>query len=299
MTCPPLTLWGHRGCRGRQSPPENSLAAFAEAIAQGADGIELDVFLTRDEQLVVFHDDRLERLSDGRGLISAQGLHELRALRLKSPAGTATDQGIPTLIEVLDLVAAWRQAACRDDRHRARAAAFVVNIETKGWGIAEFVVAEVAKRLASGWTHRNFLNSSFDMRTLRRMRQLMPQLALGALFAGPLQQPRAPWDVTVDELASCLAQVTDVQPETVNLTLPSLRQPGALDLIRSAGARPVAWTADEAPPESLTADEGRALVRFLADNDVVLITDATGAMRALEQAASRPVPEQDAGDERL
>src|ERR1041385_827193 len=49
-----IQVWGHRGCRGSGNPPENSLEAFQAAIDQGADGFELDVFLTRDDQLVIF-----------------------------------------------------------------------------------------------------------------------------------------------------------------------------------------------------------------------------------------------------
>jgi glycerophosphoryl diester phosphodiesterase len=279
-----MKVWGHRGCRGPTSPPENSLRAFSAAIAQGADGIELDVFLTRDRQLVVFHDDRLEGLSDGYGSIASHALHELQSVRLKSAGGTLSDEGIPTLSEVLNLVGAWRQDACRDTQHRARAEEFVVNIETKGLGIAAFVAAEVERRLASGWTPQNFLNSSFDMDSLREMRRLLPELPIGVLFEGPLARPAAPWDITLDELRLCIAQVTDIHADTINITLPSVRQAGALDVIRQAGARPVAWTSDEVVPQALPADEGSELIRFLMDNDIILITDFPGPIRALERA---------------
>src|ERR1051326_7087798 len=98
-------VWGHRGCRGPRNPPENSLTAFQSAIDQGAHGVELDVFLTQDHHLVVFHDDTLERMTDGHGSITSCTLAEIHRLRLKSPDGQITQATIPTLDEVLDIVA--------------------------------------------------------------------------------------------------------------------------------------------------------------------------------------------------
>lgn len=274
-----LQIWGHRGCRGPEAPPENSLRAFAAAIGQEANGIELDVFLTRDRQLVVFHDETLERLSDGRGAISAATRAELHTVRLKSAAGELTEQGIPTLAEVLDLVEAWR----RDAADMARAASFVVNIETKGRGIAQHVAREVSRRVEAGWRYDNFLNSSFDLATLAEMRELLPALPIGALFEGPLGRPAAPWDLRLEELQHCLRESAGLRPDTVNITLPSLCLPGAVALIRDSGARPVAWTAGERPPLSLPAEEAQALIRFLLEQEIVLITDFPGEMRALER----------------
>ena len=71
---------GHRGASGYA--PENTRAAFARAIAMGADAIETDVQLTADGQLVLFHDATVERTSDGRGPLADYTLAELRALDL-------------------------------------------------------------------------------------------------------------------------------------------------------------------------------------------------------------------------
>jgi glycerophosphoryl diester phosphodiesterase len=279
-----LKIWGHRGCRSPISPPENSLRAFQEAIAQGANGIELDVFPTRDGHLVVFHDDVLEGRSDGYGAVASHSLSELRAVRLKSHVGELTNDGIPTLGEVLDLIDAWRRGTHRDGQEKARAADFVVNIETKGVGIAACVAAELKRRLGSGWAHHNFLNSSFDLRSLREMKQLFPELPIGALFEGPLIHPVAPWDITMEELRFCIAQVEDIRPNTINITLPSLRQPGAVGLIRESGTTPLAWTSDEAAPQTMAPQEFHKMMCFLIDNDITLITDFPGPIRKLERA---------------
>ena len=275
-----LKLWGHRGCRDPDMPPENSLAAFRAAIAGGADGIELDVFLTRDEQLVVFHDETLERLSNGSGAIRSHSLAYCQSLLLRSTTGEITRESIPTLSEVLDMVETWRRHAPTDPR----AAAFVVNIETKGQGISGFVAKEIERRVRGVWRYANFVNSSFDVDSLTDMRRLLPQLPLGALFEGPLGRPQAPYDVTLDELRLCVSRVTHLKPDTVNITLPSLRQPGALEIIRGAGARPVAWTSNERPPDTLAAHELEDMIGFLRANEITLITDFPGKLRALDDS---------------
>ena len=60
-------IFAHRGAS--RYAPENTLPAFALAAEQGADGVELDVHLTRDDQLVVIHDETLERTTDGAGWV--------------------------------------------------------------------------------------------------------------------------------------------------------------------------------------------------------------------------------------
>ena len=88
--------------RGLHSPdknrPENSLPAFAEAAAAGY-GVELDVRLTRDGALVVFHDDDLSRLCGREEKVEALTLDEIRELRL-----CGTEFGIPLLSEALEIL---------------------------------------------------------------------------------------------------------------------------------------------------------------------------------------------------
>ena len=95
-------LRGHFAHRGLyaldQSVPENSLAAFEAAIAKGV-GIELDVQASADLELYVFHDDALKRMCGVEGLLEEESADALNALRL-----SATDQPIPHLSDVLDLV---------------------------------------------------------------------------------------------------------------------------------------------------------------------------------------------------
>jgi glycerophosphoryl diester phosphodiesterase len=86
---------GHRGARGHA--PENTLKSIEAGIAAGADLVELDVQRTRDDQLVIMHDKRVDRTTNGSGLVSEMSLTELREL----DAGLG--ERIPTIEEVLDV----------------------------------------------------------------------------------------------------------------------------------------------------------------------------------------------------
>ncbi|HMD14677.1 MAG TPA: glycerophosphodiester phosphodiesterase family protein, partial [Bacteroidota bacterium] len=98
----PLII-AHRGSSA--VAPENTLAAFKQAIRDRADAVELDIQLTSDGEVVVFHDRRLERTTDGKGLLQNHSLQELRALSAGawfSPGFSS--ETIPTLQEVFDLI---------------------------------------------------------------------------------------------------------------------------------------------------------------------------------------------------
>ena len=73
-----MKIMAHRGCSGQY--PENTMLAFRKAVEAGCDGIELDVHVTRDGMLVVFHDDTLERTTDGRGRLCDHSFEQLRRL---------------------------------------------------------------------------------------------------------------------------------------------------------------------------------------------------------------------------
>jgi len=150
---------GHRGTKGLE--PENTLRAIRRALALGVDGVEIDVYLAGG-QLVVIHDETLERTTNGRGRVEEQSFDYLRSL----DAGQR--EKIPTLREVFETV----------DRR-----AFI-NIELKGGRTAEPVfelIGEYAGR--RGWTEEDFLVSSFDLRELGKLKGR--GIRLGVLFSEP------------------------------------------------------------------------------------------------------------------
>lgn len=146
---PNPVIVAHRGASA--TAPENTLAAFQEAIAQKADGIELDVQLTRDGVPVVFHDDSLRRLTGKPGKPTAKTWSELQPLRV-----LGSDERIPRLIDVLVLT-------------RGRV---VVQIELKRGVRVAPVVAAIRQARAASWV----ILASFEVNLVREAAELAPRI---------------------------------------------------------------------------------------------------------------------------
>ena len=153
-----MICFGHRGACGYE--PENTLRSVRRALELGADGVEVDAQVA-DGQLIVIHDDTLNRTTNGSGLVAEKSFAYLRSL----DAGLG--ERIPTLAEVFDSV-----------NRRA-----VVNIELKGPGTAEPVVRLIEQYVRTGgWRYENFLVSSFDLAQIQTAKKLLPELRTGALI---------------------------------------------------------------------------------------------------------------------
>ncbi|MFN2165068.1 MAG: glycerophosphodiester phosphodiesterase [Anaerolineae bacterium] len=154
-----LLCIGHRGACGHA--PENTLASVRKALELGAPCLEIDVYHV-DHRLVVFHDDRLERTTNGTGYLLEQRFDYLHTL----DAGRG--ERIPTLEEVFETV----------DRRAG------VNIEIKGPATARPVVGLLGELRRRGWPDELILVSSFDHRQLAEVRRLDPTIRIGALIVG-------------------------------------------------------------------------------------------------------------------
>lgn len=178
---PGFTVIGHRGARGHA--PENTLLGIDIGIQLGAHWVEFDV-QHHGDALLLMHDLRLERTTNGSGLLSAQPLEALRAL----DAGQG--QQIPTLQEALDLI---------DQR-------VGVNIELKTWNGCAAAVARVLREyLADGWPAERLLVSSFHLPELWEFKQLLPEVPVGALICGvPLD-----WAGVAAELKAASLNLSD------------------------------------------------------------------------------------------
>jgi glycerophosphoryl diester phosphodiesterase len=95
-------VWAHRGASGYR--PENTMEAFELAIKQGADGIELDVHTSADGELIVMHDETVDRVTDKTGLIKDMTLAQLKELKVSTDVEPNGIYRVPTLVEVLDLM---------------------------------------------------------------------------------------------------------------------------------------------------------------------------------------------------
>ena len=103
----------HRGASAER--PEHTMAAYELALTEGADGVECDVRLTRDGHLVCVHDRRVDRTSNGTGLVSEMTLAELLKLDYGSWHSSSTDDGpqdntgLLTLDDLVALVLDWKR----------------------------------------------------------------------------------------------------------------------------------------------------------------------------------------------
>ncbi len=170
--------FAHRGAS--HEAPENTLAAFLLAAELGADGIELDVQLSKDGEVVVIHDFVLETTTNGQGPVSNRTLAELKELDAGSSFDPVfADQRIPTLQEVIEAVG--RQ--------------LLLNIELKTKSKRDDALAQAIVRIVE--EHHlldRIVVSSFNPLALRQVRNLNPWIPLGLLYAP--DQPlilRRPW----------------------------------------------------------------------------------------------------------
>lgn len=162
----PLVL-GHRGAS--YDAPENTLAAFALAKQQGADGVELDTTLTSDGIPVVIHDLVLDNTTNGTGVVNQHSIREIKALDAGSHFDSSfKGETIPTLGEALEITAPD----------------MIINIELKtaSWRTSglEAAVLNVIRRHAAA--NRVFI-SSFNPLALRRFHALAPEIPIGYLYS--------------------------------------------------------------------------------------------------------------------
>ncbi|MEO8287608.1 MAG: glycerophosphodiester phosphodiesterase family protein [Chloroflexota bacterium] len=161
-------LIAHRG--GSLEAPENTMAAFQHAIDLGMRYVELDVQMSSDGELMVIHDETLDRTTNGSGAVGDYTYDELRKLSAGAHFGPEyAEERIPTLREVLDL--------CVD-------AGVGVVIELKSPALYIGMEEKVAALLAEMWLRgaENLWCISFDHPAIRKMRTLDATIPLGYLY---------------------------------------------------------------------------------------------------------------------
>jgi glycerophosphoryl diester phosphodiesterase len=153
-------IWAHRGAS--KIAPENTMAAFSAAVELGADGLELDIHLSRDGIPVVIHDESLERTTDGRGLVADASLEQLQ--QLDAGGWFSPDfmgESLPTLAEVLSVFSGKLR----------------LNLELK-----EFSAGVAVLSLLRQHSDAEVVISSFDYDLLKGLRSLAETLPLAVLF---------------------------------------------------------------------------------------------------------------------
>lgn len=189
---------GHRGIP--HLAPENTMASFDAAIAHGADGLETDVQMTKDGELVLIHDETLDRTTNGKGLVAAHTLRELKSLDAGSRFSPAfQNEKIPTLREFLEFVSG------RD---------LLINIEIKSGivlypGIEQKLIAMLHELgLAS-----SVIISSFNHYSLVTCKEIDSTIKTGILYMAGLYKP---WHYAKTVGADALHPLFySVRPETI------------------------------------------------------------------------------------
>lgn len=206
-------IWkvAHRGASGEA--PENTIASFKRAIAQGADVIETDAQLSKDKEIVLLHDETVERTTDGRGRVCELTLKELKSLDAGSWFGKKfSGERIPTLSEAIAIV-----------RGKAK-----LDIELKGKD--PLLPKEVVNLLKKETFIKKAIVSSFNHFFLKEVKRLESPIITGLLFATPLQERKWKW--------------ADLILPRYNLITEDL-----VEKAHSKGLKIIAWTVDN--PEEI------------------------------------------------
>ena len=174
-------IYGHRGSKGQF--PENTLLSFQQAINEGVDGIELDVHLTKDKEVVVIHDERLDRTTNGSGFINKLTLEEIKqySAGVKYADYDRYEESwnlekVPTLQEVLELLAPYD---------------LELNIELKTNLIQyEGLEEKVLSILKDFPERKKVILSSFHLQTLLNIRRLDSHAQIAYLLNQPIPLPK-------------------------------------------------------------------------------------------------------------
>ena len=206
----PMRVFAHRGDSAHVA--ENTIAAFVAARDAGADGIELDVRLDADGDVVVFHDDTLDRMCGRPGAIERLSGHERRSLRV------AGEHGVPTFAEAIAAIGPLE-----------------IDVELKppkpGRG-GRLAAATAAALRASGIAERVIV-SSFDPLSLLQFKRHAPEIPLGYLFHAKQSLPLRLG------LPAPIAGVAAVHPEDVLVT------PSTMKRWHARGYAVNTWTVDD------------------------------------------------------
>lgn len=225
-----IVFIAHRGASGHGHSPENTLAAFREAIKIGVDCVECDVHGTKDGHVVVIHDSTLNRTTDKKGAVADMVLEEIK----KADAGSwfnkaFSGERIPTLAELLELTKGK----------------VITVIEIKPDNITEKVIREIESAQAEG----EVLLQSFHLKVVKTAMDINPKIPRALLISGKLPIIRS---ASIQEL---VYQAAKVGASTLNLPY-SVITPTLIKEVHKRGINVWAWTVDDELKMKELADMG-------------------------------------------
>ncbi len=202
-----MKKYGHRGAAGLVA--ENTLESIKEALRHDVHGIEIDVHCCKSGELVVIHDETLDRTTNGKGEVADYTLRELEQLT------THEGYAIPTLEEVLLLI----DARCE------------LNIELKGKNTAIPTIKLVETYVKNtNWTYDHFIISSFDHSQLFQIKEIASKFKLGVL--------------TEENITKALPVANDLQAFSVHPPITTLTK-DEVALAQKHGYEVYVWTVNQ------------------------------------------------------
>ena len=237
-------VFAHRGASA--CAPENTVASFRRALEDGADAIELDAKLSKDRQVVVFHDRTLDRTTDGRGGLSDKTFNELRELDAGSHfAAPHHGERIPLLNEVFELLGRK----------------LFINVElTNYWTPWDDLVERVCQLVRKHALQGRILFSSFFAPNLSKAGRLLPEVPRGLLAR---RGWRGAW---ARSFGFTFGDYVALHPNFVDLS------PQQVQRVHRLGRRVHAWTVNNSADisrlsdwgvDGISTDDPRAALRVL------------------------------------
>ena len=219
-------IWAHRGADGYA--PENTLPAFQMAAQMGADGVELDVQLTKDGQIVVCHDERIDRTCSQKGWLKDFTLEELKKMDFSGGNEQYAGVQIPTLREVLELL---------------QDTGMSVNIELKTKAIPYPGIEKKCIRLVKemGYEDR-VIFSSFNHLSLQMIRLSAPEMKIGYLY--------------LYAAAGIIPFAKRLGVDALHITQQNFLIPGFMEKCKELGIKVNAWTINQENEYQSCAENG-------------------------------------------
>ncbi|ASJ08776.1 glycerophosphodiester phosphodiesterase [Thermococcus siculi] len=228
-----VLVLGHRGYSAKY--PENTILAFKKAIEAGADGVELDVWLTKDGEVVVIHDETVDRTSNGNGKVKEMTLEELKSLDF------GKGEKIPTLEEVFE--------ALPEDA--------IINVELK-----DVDAVKKAAEIVKSHNPSRVIVSSFLIDALREYRKYDRETRMGLLIDR---------EEVLSQLPALIGEISlwSINPPIDAMAILGVEKTvGAFQMARAAGLKIVLWSLNE---ELYYANDN--LVRLGGLFDVLIVND--------------------------
>ncbi len=233
----------HRGAS--QVAPENTAAAIREAIRLGAKVIEFDVRVTRDRELVLFHDRELDRVAGRPGTIEASDWEEIRGLDVGSWFTRGSFAGEPLLRFDEALQICLEGGVTPLIEHKTGEAEEYVKVIREAQAVDRVIV------------------QSFDWKFLRRFRELLPEVPIGALGSKPLDLER-------------LGELRSVAPNWVGWNHADFG-PGDVATLHELGAKIALWTVNDPEVARHWVQSGvQAIITDVPDRIAAALGPASG-----------------------